>query len=339
VSRFVCFLLALEILAAPKVGSAQNKTVTTGSSFWTGEKGLLRGGSLIQSTTDNVVHQMLGLEYRNHRREIFWPYPEEAAQAWDFGFGTEFHSGHTSWGTYIGRRAMASLGYKNDNVFYTNLSAGLHELNESSSSNGAPLFIGELQLFFIPVPGVNLSLKVSRDYLYQHWVQSGAISEQLIGTSGFLAIDYRIFERLRVNSRTLRVELSDHNLQWSHEFNVLYGLSPSSPWIWLGVGGQYVTFGEKRDSYWSPWRYVYGGPRLETSFQFFGKFSGAATISINAHQEDSATPGADYYLNTKLSWGARDTLQFDLGYTRIGSAPTPGTWSRDDFAVGLLSSF
>ena len=99
--------------------------------------------TLSQSTSDGMVHRLLRADYRNHRRDSYWPYAGESPSGFDVGVVAEYHTGSLDpFNAYRGTKAAGVLGMKFNEALRTDFSAGMHQLerpDDPSSRNRLPL--------------------------------------------------------------------------------------------------------------------------------------------------------------------------------------------------------
>lgn len=296
-----------------------------------------------ESTSDELDHNSLGLSYQNHRRDPHWPYPGEADAAWDLGLRANLCSGKTPYGHYSSFDFFGEFSRKISEKANMGLEAGMSRLSED---RGGSIIIpaGTLSAFIFPASFLSFEVMVFRKLAnVDH--RPGAVSTHLKEVGERLNIYSQPVERIRVIAQGENKNLSDGNQKRWSDFSLLYGVSPGTPWIWLGMGGE--LFGYTRNTendpvetrYWSPGRFISFGPRADIQIPIQGLLSLSIGANWNRLREGDLPWGTGYYLSPSLNYGSRENVLVSVYYTRISSKQGESSWSSNTFGLNALASF
>ncbi len=119
--------------------------------------------------------------------------------------------------------------------------------------------------------------------------------------------------------------LNDENKGYLYDVSTHYGLSPSWPWIWVGYGVHGLSYDQTAVGYWSPDRFFNHGPRFDSSFPLYGKFSGIFALNLNYFKENNLS-GEGYLMAAGLQWGQFDGNHVRLVYNKIRSSQNQSAW-------------
>ncbi len=294
------------------------------------EPGLFNVRASTESTTDKVRLDVVHVDFRSHWRNLFWPYPQAAEKAWDYGVTTEWLFGYNPVDDFSGVRLFGTVGRKFSHRFNADVSLGLHQLRATGALTGRvlPYFGAAISAF--PIENdLFMEVKFSHDLVYQDLLQLGPVVDLLWANSGAADLIYRPMDRIRIALRTSLRGFNDGNTRRYADFGVMYGLSIGVPWIWAGAGSEYVSFPRRESGYWSPSRFLAGGPRFEATTPLFDRFSAGLGLNVTRFREESLDPGWGYYATLKLEYGSRDDFLIDLGFTRISSSQNTLGWSSE----------
>lgn len=284
-------------------------------------------------TSDSTELFELEGAYRNHRRNLFWPFESENQSRWDNGAEAKIFLGSTVDGGFSGARANGMLAYRTSvrTIWEFRLGAAGQNVKINGKARATP--VAQVDLFWRPVNWLDVHALAGHDFVYNEFLQPGAIEMGLRGYTVAADGHLRILNRLRFAYRMSHKILSDQNTRTLGDFALLYGISPGVPWIWGGVGYEWMGTGQNTISYWSPRRFWSFGPRIEGDIPIFDELSVFFGLNVNRFQEEDFPMGTGYYGVLGLRYGAREDVNYTLGYTRIRSAQNSGTWNSDGIAA------
>ena len=151
------------------------------------------------------------------------------------------------------------------------------------------------------------------------------------------SLSYKLSEQWRFDLRGDYNWVEDGNLASLTDLQFMYGLSQDSLWLWLGLGGEYLTHRKPTGDYWSPRSVHSYGPRLEFSYLWRDLWGFNLAGNLFSLRENDFKQGSGYYLNAGASYGKRGEQVFKVYYESIKSTQGSATWASD--LVGLTFYF
>lgn len=291
-----------------------------------------------RETSDGIADRILAAEFRNHRREFFWPYAAEEAEGWDWGARFERHLGFNTVAQYAGERALGLFGRKLSPSLRLDAAVGAHRLGGVGVlSSATTRAIGELEAFYAPLENLKLALKLSHDWLYADLIQPLAVTGQLFASSASFRAVYSPAERISLRGNGSVRAFSDGNPRRAADLSALYGISTGVPWVWVGLGGEVLSYGENRSGYWSPTRFWSFGARLEAAVPIVGELSASGGLNLNVIREESRDPAQGYYGSASLQYGNRERFHVTFAYNRVSSIQGSGTWAMDELMLSVAT--
>ena len=303
------------------------------------ELGQISSGASYLSTSDQIFQTEVDLEVRNHRRDLFWAYPGEVEKTWDFGADAKLYEGSDPSAEYEGRKASAYAARKFSSRALLGIEAGINSLLNKKQSWTANTFYGSVDLQLQVATAMDLNLRVTHDYVYQDLIQPGAVVSPLAALSEYADGDYHISERWRLPFHLKDRSLSDGNEIRETDVAAMYGISTGVPWIWVGFGGDYLTFKNYQPLYWSPWQFYSFGPRAEVVVPIALGLTGSIGLNLNRLTESALSPSNGYYGSAKLEYGDREKFNIALAYTQIVSSRDNGEWRLEQLGLELNAPF
>ena len=287
------------------------------------------------TTSDGIHDRSLIASWRNHRRDLFWPLPEEADRAWDVETRAELHQGDDQQGHYRGQRFALGMGRKFSPTWLLDALLGFHAVSEDINYTTKVIPTGDVALYFAPATQLNVTARYGHDFVYQDLVQPGGLSNHLTADSLWLDLVPRPVDAWRFPIRSSVRRFSDANTRRNVDASVLYGLAMSELWVWAGLGAEYLSYTTTQTSYWSPSRFLAMGPRLEAVVPVYRSFRAAASVNLNRFQENQFAWGWGYYTTARLELGNREGWLGSVGYTRIRSSQGGTQWFSNGLTLSL----
>ena len=288
-------------------------------------------------TTDLILQSELDLSYEEHRRDLFWPYDNEQDQAFDYGFKANLFNGQNIKEHYQGIKIAGEMGRKFSPCWYSHFNLGLHLLNNSNTNSMSSTPYVEGEVSGILSDPLNAHVKINQDYIYQDLIQPGGVDSSLRATSFYLDLKYKISSSFHANFASSLRAFSDTNSKMSLDTSLMYGISTGVPWIWLGVGYEYLSFSFRQTGYWSPTHFYSVGPRFEGEFPIINQLNFGVGLNVNHFGEESASPGNGYFGSLKLQYGNRNEFNLALNYIRILAQQNSNPWSSNEFMLAVNS--
>jgi hypothetical protein len=287
------------------------------------------------STSDGIDDRSLIATYYNHRRNLFWAYPDEKEKAWDWGTSVELHEGDNVEEVYHGLKYQLEGARKFSSHFLADLAAGFHRLANINTGVSTNAFAGQVKTDYTPDGETSIELSFSSDYIYPSLIQPGGVTNSIQARSLSLNASERVAPRWRLSNQAQIQFFNDSNQRRHFDLGALYGISTSVPWIWAGVGAEYLSYTQIRADYWTPQRFLAAGPRFEADIPLYGKWSINGGFNLSAFQEGENSWAWGYYTSGKIRYGTRETWYADVGATDIRSTKNGSFWSAYGFNVDL----
>jgi hypothetical protein len=298
------------------------------------ERDLFNLGITSQSNDDDFDSRTFSLSYRNHRRGWFWPWQEAASSGPDWGLNLDRTRGTYGQTEFRSVHVQATLGTYLNAESYIQAQAGQHALqtdlgDRTITSHSLSAIFGEGRDF-------GLQLEASRDFIYPEGAVPGGIAQQMTARDYTGSVRWRPAYRWRLLGQGNRREYDDENNSHQGTMSILYGVSPEWPWIWAGVGAQYLSFKRQVADYWSPKRFTAYGLRFDSSFPITQRLTGTAAANLDKLDEDGST-GTGYYLQAGVQYRLHGELYARLDLTGSKSIQRTTTWSSNSIIFWLSS--
>lgn len=293
------------------------------------ERDLFVLGFSSQRTTDDYDARTSSLSYRNHRREWLWPWQEAATDKLDWGLDIAHTAGKVSPTEFESSHAQGTLGAYLTQGTYFQAQLGRHNLRTDLGDRS--IMSRHLTAIFGLNSNFNAQLETSRDFIYPDGAVTGGITEQLTALEHSASFRWRAHDRLRIQGQGRYRDydkFNDENTSRQTEFNILYGISPSWPWVWAGVGAQRLTYDRQVASYWSPDEFIAYGLRFDSSFPLGKRLSGTVGANIDKLEEDGSE-GDGYYLQAGLQYRVHGQMYARLDAIESKSIQRSSTWTSD----------
>ena len=281
------------------------------------------------STTDDFDARTYSLSYRNHRRELFWPWQEATTHTLDWGLDVDRSEGEVTPTEFESIHVQGSLGAYLTPGTYVLAQVGHHKLQTDLGDR--TITSRHLTAIFGVGHDFGVQLETGRDFIYPDGAVPGGITEQLTALEHSASFRWRPHQRLRILGQGRYRDYdkeNDENTSRQTDLNILYGISPEWPWVWAGVGAQRLTYDRQVPSYWSPEEFTAYGLRFDSSFPLGERLSGSAAANLDKLDEDGST-GTGYFLQAGLQYRLYGDLYARLDVTESKSIQRTSTWSAD----------
>ncbi|MDH5415364.1 MAG: hypothetical protein OEW87_14605 [Flavobacteriaceae bacterium] len=289
-----------------------------------------------ETTSDLLEKKSFFLSYRNHRRDILWPYPNALEKSFDWGIDTNIHSGSVNPDEFSGVSLSTLIGKKFSSELYSQINVGFHNLENKTAKSKQTITNFQFSTQYVITSTLSANFRYTHDYVYYEMMLPKGVTDYLEADSLYTTFTYKWSKRIKSKFNANWKLLSDSNTKKQYSFDTLYGVSPGWPWIWFGLGMEHLSFTKDLDGYWTPLDFLMIGPRLEAAFTLYKKLS--ITIAFNAnryHDRDLDTWGNGYYGTVKLQYGKRDELHYELLYTKIETSQNSTKWNSDQVALQM----
>jgi hypothetical protein len=292
------------------------------------------------SNSDQAQRLSLILGYSSEQRDLLWPYEKEAGSGWHWNLGVERHSGKIGNGTeFSGTKLHTGVGYKFGPKLMFETNFGVHDLyvngRDAASMRGTP----HLKLVGSPVDWIWMIVNVRNDYVYQEMYLPSGITEKLTASTVRLELIARPHENLRVLGRSVEKWMSNSNFRQEQDIAAMYGVSSTSPWIWLGAGANFMSYSFHQSSLWTPSRFSSFGPRLEAAVPVRQRLSLIFDGSWNLNQEEGFAQTQGYGYAAGLRYGTRGELEINALYRESKVSTSGQGFSNYGALLSVIGSF
>ncbi|CBW26413.1 putative exported protein [Halobacteriovorax marinus SJ] len=286
------------------------------------------------NTSDGLKLKEYDLEYRTHRRDLFWLYEDEASKAHDFFLRVKKVDGEHL-GEIDGTRFILGYGRKWNESHNSEISFGMHTLSYKNNSSKTPYF-NFLQQYRAKL--YTLEYSMTHDFYYLIGGVPGPYEEKLKSLKNSIRLVATPRDFLRVPVEIEYTKISGDNSRNRQSASILFG--DSYPiWIWLGYRIERLSFDRLDSGYWSPDKFLAHGPHLEWAQTFFSNYTFKLSYLYNFIKENDFASGNSYYLSSTFEYGNRNSLLLGFNVYRNKSMQESSEWWSEGGRVYLKYSF
>jgi hypothetical protein len=305
-----------------------NVTPVLSDEDYSSDSGLFGFGAGYFDTKDDFQYLQSYFSYRNHLRDIYWPYEEAESRDLDWGVDAVVRTGSLFKSIDFDAAAFdIFLGKRLSSGSYLEAGIGIHGLRgDGDVDEDGDIIIEDDTIptyrakgLFVITETVDIGIESHYDYLYPEGFDPGSLTDALTSHEIVGALSWKPISTLSLQSESAVNLISDSNTRFWTDLAVLYGISPEWPWIWAGFGAYYQWFEFESDDYWSPERYISYGPRLDSSFPITSRLSGWADIEINIITESQLFEGVGGDVSLGLDFAMTEKTHMLLGISRSDS--------------------
>jgi len=289
------------------------------------------------TTSDNLRLHGLSLHYLNHKRDLSWPYKNEATQAWDYGLLLNDYRGSSGTTKFEGNQLEAIGGRKFSKNIHLQLQLGTHILERKSDGQKFDRLSGEILLdgYLFARQDLYARYDYRNDFAYFDLALPKGIETPLSKGEHSFELVVTSLKMWRFVYDSQFVEFSDNNLRIHNQIQTLYGLSPSWPWIWAGAVAEHIENSKTIAGYWTPHEFTSAGLKLEASFPIHGQLTGMSEIQYRLQQENGLPWGDGNSFYFGVQHGDRDGLNFRVGYSLINSLQEGSKWQEETLSFSM----
>ncbi len=287
-------------------------------------------------TSDELNLNHFGINYRNHRRNLFFPFANEEEKSKDVGVVMDYFEGQLNTLKFNSLRLLGLLALKSSRIFL--IETYLGGQNFKSEQVETSMAVPGVSIYFQIPQKLLLQSHLDRFYLAQNGFLSGPISN---GTSAWRwkpSASYLLNERYRFLIRPELDFISDGNRRFYSDIALMYGISTWPRWIWIGLGAEYLS-NSNPGNYWSPSMFKSYGLRFELNSELSNGLNGTIGFNFNQIQENANPWGSGHYLNLGLAYGDRNSSNLNFNYIHIQSVQSNNEWKSNTFAINWNSFF
>lgn len=294
-----------------------------------------------KKTSDHIHFRTQDIEYLTYRSDLTYPYADEG----DSGRGYCVEAKHGSGNSQSDPFSMSVLKWryiskKNEN-FNWSVSEGLHTLkNEEAGGPSATLMSINLNSQWQFSKLQFLQLQFNHDWKYTDLSLPGSLDQFLKSDRLDIFFFLRPHHRTRVIAPVTIEEISDNNRKFQFNPQVLYGVLPDTPWLWVGLGAEYLSNRNPGVGYWSPSKFIAFGPRFEFATPFGSSdWSLNSAFALNRLKEENNSFGRGVSSSVSIQKGARDQTHVGVSYYKISSEQSGSDWHEVGAKLNIFYLF
>ena len=296
-------------------------------------------GAFSSSSSDDIDLNSVQFHYISNRREHFWPYEQSADTLWDWGFDIYRYIGESGGNDFTGHQFEGLFGWRFSDASYLGGTFGLHRLDVPDNSEQDDQWTYDLRAQFGVTNNFSVMLNAAEDYVYQLGLQPAGIREFLVAQTLEAGLTWNPVRVIRVTGLSSKWDLSDGNVRQEHQARLLYGISPGTPWVWLGVSYEELKYEEMKPDYWTPGRSRSIGLVFESHFVLLKDLAGSLSAGLSKIKEDDNPEGDGGYIFVGVDYNLTETHTLKFVYSRNRSIQQSSQWSENAYSLSLNGSF
>lgn len=299
------------------------------------ERDIFNLGYATNRTSDDYEAHTYSFSYRNKRREWFWPWQESASHGIDWGLDMDRTKGDAGTTEFKAVHGQGTLGFYLTKGSYLQAQVGRHKLETDTSERS--ITSRHVTAMFGLNRNFSLQLESGRDFIYTGGSVTGGITRQLTALDHTASFRWRPENRLRIQGQggyRKYDETNEENIARNADISALYGISPSWPWVWAGIGAQVLKYEKEVPDYWSPDRFTAYGLRFESSFPVYKRLAGSAAANLN-RQSENGTEGYGYDVRGGFQYRLYGQLYARLDMSKSKSIQQSSAWKSDNITFSL----
>jgi len=297
---------------------------------------VFNAGFLTDSTSDGYDRAETVFTYRNHRRAYVWPWEESDATTMDWGLSAKHLQGSVGTQQFNANQVMGMLGTNISPAIHLEGWLGTHWLKVSNVTE-QKLASYSANVYLTPNETLTLRLEKARDYVYQEDLLPAGITDQLIARTSRLGYVWRPLSRIRIVGNSRWRNFDDGNSMRHNTLNLLYGISPGWPWVWVGVGGEKLNYAETKSGYWTPLRYSAYGLRFDGNFPITEWLNGVVQFNLDRIKENELN-GTGKYLAAGVEFRLSSALSLKVDASRVRSVQSGSAWTANTYMLSLAGA-
>ncbi len=305
-------------------------------------KSSVKAEHMWERTSDKYSRQIYSIKYWQRQWNFGYTYPDEKPEE-DTNYGLELYqnSGQVPSQSHTGKAVKVLLGKKINPELVLTGALGYHSLNvdQGTNSYSTARASGRLKMNHHFYQKNEVQLEYENDYHYTLQLASGSARNPLTTEGYNLNFTLKPIEKIRVLLGYGNRWVSDGVQRQTTEGSLLYGISPSWPWIWVGIGGEYISHSRTTPEYYSPKFFKSYGTRAEAAFPVTDEWSVGAAWNYSIIQEEVLAAGVGHYIVGNVRYGGRQNFNFGFNYVKILSQQSNSEWSSESYTLNCEYPF
>jgi len=306
------------------------------SSVFSEEPSILTGQYSYLQSSDNMFMHSENVQFRTNRRDLLYPFDNEANAAWDFSGSLLVTQGFNANENYNGQRVYLLAGHKFLPNFQIDISSGVHRLYDTANQNTSSIYVFGIKTYFMASKYFNGYISYNSDYAYIYGIQPGAIDYRLTATSLNTSFSINFTDYLTTRFVENYYFISDQNQKSISNVSLLYGIFNDIPWIWMGIGYENTSYKYITTNYWSPSAFMSFGTRAEADIPLIFIKDLSLGLEFNYNRlwdKDSGTTGIGLSFSNRLTYGNRNSSNISIYYNRINSIQNGNLWFSNEAGI------
>lgn len=302
-------------------------------------------------TSGDYSLQTKTLSYKLHRRDLYYPYENEAITAIDYGFKYSLYEGWNKF-SFKGDKISVYLGFKQNEDWYYELNVGnnnvellrqddLATTEVESGYDRSSLLTNSILLQWndSKTQEQGVSFEYHKDLLCNQAILNQNHLANLSYAETRISFFKKWQKKWMLKFFQKNREISDSNLKVQRDMSVNYGYALGDPWIWFGLGVEHLSFKNTVLSYWSPKDFLAYGPRMEAAWGLPYRLQFSLGVNYNFLQDnDLAEQGQGHYISAKLRYGDRNSNNVSFSINDSYSMQRGAQWAEKEY-LGQLNYF
>jgi polysaccharide deacetylase family protein (PEP-CTERM system associated) len=308
------------------------------------EKSFFKSHFVREETNDayvgNFTQRKILFTYRNHRRDIFWPYQSSVERAIDLGVDLEsFEGKHPYYDfDYSGSSFLVMSGFKNSKNLYIDFGLGLHALKEGNKGHAfsSPKFASNIKFKKGKFYFLN---ELKYDLVYQEQIFPAGIDQKMRALTLSPQMIYR-FNSFLNNKTTFQVKrFSDNNEKREVGNSTSLSYSTYTYSLGLSYDVSYKNYRHEKESYHNPGYTL--APTINFSYYPTEELGLETSYSVSRSKDlNENLWSSEYTFSADLFIGNREEISTLINYTYTGPFTDEDyAWRSNEISAKVQQSF
>ncbi len=249
----------------------------------------------------------------------------------------EFH-GEKGADTYDGNEIIGTITKDFNEYITTELSVGAVYLENQRTRDNTNFTHYKAKATIKPNSKFSFSVEHGEDLLFKEAIIEDDTNKLVSGKTSKLSGTWRAAKRVIVEGSSQYRELSDGNRSKHHRAIALYGISPDTPWVWVGVETQSLSYDEKKSNYWSPKDYEAHALVISSNFAINKKLSVNINGNLNRTKEDNFDWASGSAITVGAKYDITDNASIKAHASYLESSRDNTSWNGNSVGVSFTVS-
>jgi len=246
--------------------------------------------------------------------------------------------GETGTDTYHGNEILGAITKEFNEYITTELSVGAVYLENQRTHSTDNFTSYKAKVTTRPNSKVSFSVEHGENLLFKEALIEDESHRLLSGKTSKISGSWRAAKRVIIEGSSQYRELSDGNRSKQHRAIALYGISPDTPWVWVGVEAQSLSYDEKKSSYWSPEDYEAHALVISSNFSINKNLSVNINGNINRTKEDNFDWASGSAITVGAKYDLGDNTSINTYASYLESSRDNASWNGNKFGISFTVS-